>query len=147
MSLMTSNINSFHPLSLINLYDWRDIAALIGSKAIYGRNTSHESDFDYIFPEGAKNNVINVLNKNNVQFTTNNFGTIKIVVQVRDYAIPFCFNIIFLDERNFAAWSKATKLLKAILYKVNINKTDRLKMFNALVQEFGGAAITNTPSY
>jgi len=144
---MASNINSFHPLSLINLYAWRDIAALIGSRAIYGRNTSHESDFDYIFPEGSKNDVINFLNKNTVQFTTNNFGTIKIVVEVRDYAIPFCFNIIFLDERNFSAWSRATKLLKVILNEVNINKRDRLKMFNALVQEFGGAAITNAPSF
>jgi hypothetical protein len=144
---MAPNISSFHPLWLIHLFSWRDIAALIGSRAIYGRNASHESDFDYIFPEGTKNAAINVLNKNNVQFTTNNFGTIKIVVEVRDYAIPFCFNIIFLDECNFAAWSKATKLLKVILNEVNINKTDRLKMFNSLVQEFGGAAITNTPSF
>lgn len=108
---------------------------LVGSRA--QGCSGYNSDWDYIFLEDYKDEILNYLRFNEISFTTDGkTGNIKFFVML--VGISFAVNLIFVPNiKNYDAWIKATEVLK-IVGDAFTTKQNRIKVFCDLVVYFGG---------
>lgn len=126
----------FSFLDVILPSELADKGILVGSRA-QGVANSINSDWDYMFLEEHKEEILNFLNTEEIRYTINNLnGSIKFYVMVGD--IRSNINFIFIDnQETYNAWIKATEIL-LVIGRSFTSKRSRIKAFCDLVVYFGG---------
>lgn len=129
-----------------------DYCHLVGSRAM--GCATNDSDYDFIVPDKFQTNIHfisrqcieNHLNIMGIEFEKNNYGTLKVSIEIEN-RLTIDYNFIFLDDRNFAAWKEATELMKCVTKVASLSKRQRCKIFSNFVVLKGGDKIKNAPSF
>jgi hypothetical protein len=117
-------------------FELADKGVLVGSRA-QGVSKTQYADWDYMFLEEYKEEILNTLRNKGISFSLNALnGSIKFFVTLAE--TTYLINFIFIDKQEtYNAWIKATEVLK-IVGNAFTTKQGRIKAFCDLVVYFGG---------
>ena len=117
-------------------FELAEKGVLVGSRA-QGVSKTQYADWDYMFLEEYKEEILNTLRNKEISFSINELnGSIKFFVTLSE--TTYLINFIFIDKQEtYNAWIKATEVLK-IVGNAFTTKKGRIKAFCDLVVYFGG---------
>jgi hypothetical protein len=120
-------------------------SAFVGEKAIFFPDVEkgYNQEYSYyIVRDNLKNYYIRTFTERDIIFNYINDGKdIEVIYTVKHgyFCHTFYYHFIFLDDKNFEAWYKATQIMKKMHLPRKLNPEDLNAMFSSLVEkEYGG---------